>query len=209
MKVIAITREALDDWNAIHGTHDNFCDLSDEAFQIIATGPGGQTFQSVKEFIAELNALGTRFPHDCLFRLVEKPKTNFTIASVTRDDLECNGFAVESVTDAQMEELADKMSDDYHGQLYHTSLRIIAEEMDIPKIEDFEFKKKALETWNRHAHEAQWDKYDQPDEHCAECNILLAVENLTFEGYGVITAGEKEVVELSCTTADGKTYDLI
>ena len=58
----------------------------------------------------------------------------FSITSVHRDDLSENGFDVSAVTDAQMEELADRMRDDYVEQMFFQSLRNIAEIMGIPKL---------------------------------------------------------------------------
>ncbi len=59
----------------------------------------------------------------------------FPITSVHRDDLKAKNFETEKITDAQMAELAHKMSDDYCGQLFWDSMEIIAEEiMGFPKV---------------------------------------------------------------------------
>lgn len=57
---------------------------------------------------------------------------DFSIASVSREDLQSIGFDTRSVTDNQMCHLAKKMSDDYLDQLYWSSMRIIAEGLDFP-----------------------------------------------------------------------------
>ena len=58
----------------------------------------------------------------------------FNITSVSREDLESRGFDTTNITDAQMEELARKMCDDYLEQMFWISLDIIAEDiMGIPK----------------------------------------------------------------------------
>lgn len=58
----------------------------------------------------------------------------FKITSVTREDLECRGFDTTNITDAQMEELARRMCDDYLEQMFWLSMEIIAEDiMKFPK----------------------------------------------------------------------------
>ena len=60
----------------------------------------------------------------------------FPITSVHRDDLESKGFDVKRISDSDMEELADKMADDYCEQIYWESLEIIAEILGFPKCSD-------------------------------------------------------------------------
>ncbi|MCI0565140.1 MAG: hypothetical protein MN733_42280 [Nitrososphaera sp.] len=58
----------------------------------------------------------------------------FPITSVCRADLEGIGFDTSAVTDADMEELARKLADDYYDQLFWSSLEILASErLKIPK----------------------------------------------------------------------------
>lgn len=59
---------------------------------------------------------------------------DFPITSVCRDDLGDYDFDVEKITDDNMRELADKMGDDYCEQMFHESMKIIAEDMGLPKI---------------------------------------------------------------------------
>ena len=64
----------------------------------------------------------------------EEMNKEFKITSVTREDLEMRGFDTTNITDAQMEELARKMCDDYLEQMFWISLDIIAEDIiGIPK----------------------------------------------------------------------------
>ena len=58
----------------------------------------------------------------------EEMNKEFKITSVTREDLEMGGFDTTNITDAQMEELARKMCDDYLEQVFWISLDIIAED---------------------------------------------------------------------------------
>ena len=58
---------------------------------------------------------------------------SFVISEVCREDLEEVGFDSSNVTDETMEKLASKLSDDYCGNLFWTSLEIIAESLNIPK----------------------------------------------------------------------------
>ena len=65
---------------------------------------------------------------------IERMGKEFNITSVTREDLESRGFDTTNITDAQMEELARKMCDDYLEQMFWISLDIIAEDIiGIPK----------------------------------------------------------------------------
>ena len=60
---------------------------------------------------------------------LEEMSKEFEITSVTREDLEYRGFDTTNITDAQMEELARKMCDDYLEQMFWISLDIIAEDI--------------------------------------------------------------------------------
>ena len=65
---------------------------------------------------------------------LEEMSKEFEITSVTREDLESRGFDATNITDAQMEELARKMCDDYLEQMFWISLDTIAEDIiGIPK----------------------------------------------------------------------------
>ena len=65
---------------------------------------------------------------------LEEMSKEFEITSVTREDLESRGFDTTHITDAQMEELARKMCDDYLEQMFWISLDTIAEDIiGIPK----------------------------------------------------------------------------
>ena len=65
---------------------------------------------------------------------LEEMSKEFNITSVSREDLENRGFDTTNITDAQMEELARKMCDDYLEQMFWISLDIIAEDIiGIPK----------------------------------------------------------------------------
>ena len=59
----------------------------------------------------------------------EEMNKEFTITSVSREDLEYRGFDTTNITDAQMERLAQKMCDDYLEQMFWISLDIIAEDI--------------------------------------------------------------------------------
>lgn len=60
---------------------------------------------------------------------IERMGKGFNITSVSREDLESRGFDTTNITDAQMEELARKMCDDYLEQMFWISLDIIAEDI--------------------------------------------------------------------------------
>ena len=62
-------------------------------------------------------------------------KDEFVISVLSRADLEALGFDVSSVDDDTMQRLADKLGDDYCEQLFWSSLKILAEYFEMPKIE--------------------------------------------------------------------------
>lgn len=62
-------------------------------------------------------------------------KEEFVISVLSRADLEALGFDVSSVDDDTMQRFADKLGDDYCEQLFWSSLKILAEYFEIPKIE--------------------------------------------------------------------------
>lgn len=57
----------------------------------------------------------------------------FPITSVHRDDLKAKGFDVDKISDDDMEELAQKMGNDYCTQLFWESMELIAEFLNFPK----------------------------------------------------------------------------
>ena len=71
-------------------------------------------------------------------------KESFCISRLSREDLELIGFDASNVDDETMQHIADKLGEDYCGQLFWTSLEIIAEEgFGIPRkdVEDVDFDK--------------------------------------------------------------------
>lgn len=61
----------------------------------------------------------------------------FPITSVHRNDLEAKGFDIKKISDDDMEQLAEKMANDYCEQLFWDSMEIIASDiLDFPKAKD-------------------------------------------------------------------------
>ena len=61
-------------------------------------------------------------------------KENFIIATLSREDLNELGFDTSTVSDETMQQLANKLGDDYCEQLFWISLKTLAEErFAIPK----------------------------------------------------------------------------
>ncbi len=65
---------------------------------------------------------------------------DFPITSVCRADLESIGFDTSGVDDATMKELAEKLADDYCEQLFWSSLKILADCLNIPKSNSISFQ---------------------------------------------------------------------
>jgi ribosomal protein L37AE/L43A len=71
------------------------------------------------------------------YRQLTQELPYYSISRVSRDNLDASGFDVSYVTDELLEEIADKMSDDYSEQLYSGSLEVIAGEiLGIPQKTD-------------------------------------------------------------------------
>ena len=101
-----------------------------------------------KQFIRELNA------------------GDFPITSVHRDDLEGKGFDVKKISDNDMQNLAKKMADDYHEQLFWPSMEIITGEiLGFPKVKtkDIVCPKCNSENIRYDIHESRF--------HCDECPL--------------------------------------
>ena len=67
----------------------------------------------------------------------------------------------------------------------------------------------AKELWEKYGGDADWDAYDYPDSYTAECNISLTIGGYTFEGWGMICCGEKEIQELYCTAPNGTEIKIV
>lgn len=66
----------------------------------------------------------------------------FPITSVHRDDLEEKGFDIKKISDNDMVQLAEKMSNDYCTQLFGYSMEIIASDiLHFPKTKDTSYPK--------------------------------------------------------------------
>ena len=90
----------------------------------------------------------------------------FPITSVHRDDLEGQGFDVEKISDDDMQNLAEKMADDYCEQLFWPSMEIIAGEiLSFPKVKtkDIICPKCYSENIRYDIHESRF--------HCGECSL--------------------------------------
>lgn len=60
----------------------------------------------------------------------------FPITSVARADLESQGYDAKHVSDETMELLARKMADAYVENSFWIDLEIIADDLEIPKVEN-------------------------------------------------------------------------
>lgn len=69
---------------------------------------------------------------------LKRELNSFVVTSVHKDDLHNVGLIAKEVSSENMERLASKLSDDYCEQLFHTSLKIIAEDgFEIPTWESY------------------------------------------------------------------------
>ena len=113
-----------------------------------------------KQFIRELNA------------------GDFPITSVHRDDLEGKGFDVKKISDDDMQNLAEKMANDYYEQLFWLSMEIIAGEiLGFPKVKtkDIICPKCNSENIRYDIHESRF--------HCDKCS--QAWDDKLYGGYSL------------------------
>jgi len=61
-------------------------------------------------------------------------KEEFVISVLSRADLEGIGYDTSNISDEEMQRLADKLGDDYCDQLFWISLKVLAEDMEFPKV---------------------------------------------------------------------------
>ena len=73
-------------------------------------------------------------------RFIDDMEGFFPISYLHRDDLEGIGYDVSDVSDWDMETIAGKLGSDYTGQLFHSSLPIIADHVGVPKINKVSFE---------------------------------------------------------------------
>ena len=103
----------------------------------------------------------------------------FPITSVHRDDLEGQGFDVEKISDDDMQNLAEKMADDYCEQLFWPSMEIIAGEiLSFPKVKtkDIICPKCNSENIRYDIHESRF--------HCGECSLAWDDKLYALSGMG-------------------------
>lgn len=133
MKIYVLSIDLLEN------TDKPFSEMTDEEVIALCAKDMGMknhdVYDSAEELAANWNTGEIYYPSHSYMRVIEEPKSDFPITSVSREDLEEKGFDVSKVDDATMERLASKMADDYCEQMFWTSMEIIAEIMGIPKRE--------------------------------------------------------------------------
>lgn len=73
--------------------------------------------------------------HQTVLVVEDDFQESFPITTVSRADLRHKGFDTDRISNAQMEELASRMSDDYQEQLFWQHMEQIADEiMHLPKL---------------------------------------------------------------------------
>lgn len=155
MKIIIIHIELLAD------TEKHFNDLTDqEVLDLCAQDKDMENhsvYDSVEQLSADFNTDEMFDSHNAYMRVIqeqEDPKyKSFPITSVCRADLENKGFDISEVDDDTMEQLADRLSDDYCEQFFWSSMETIASEaLSIPRmpvqIKDVEHLKEMIEDDN-------------------------------------------------------------
>lgn len=73
----------------------------------------------------------------------------------------------------------------------------------------FEYAYVAELIWNNAGQDAQWDPYDRVDAYDIECNVSLEIAGYKFEGWGVISCGEKIPQKIECAMPNGETIRII
>lgn len=99
----------------------------------LAVKPNYNSVVNDTKLVAVENLTENLIEQDVASKILERAGY-FYITSLHRDDLECKGFDVSEITDEDMRMLAKLMRNDYCGQLFHSSMEILAECMDIPRM---------------------------------------------------------------------------
>ncbi len=135
MRVLIISVDALEDWNIVHGTEFNHCDLTDEQFQEVVDNHDGWELDSVEDLVSEMNADGpyAPCPDHHYIRLVKEPKEDFVAVSVCRNDLTQAGFDASGIDDDKMQEFAEKLGDALEEFSWGESVIEAAEKTGIPR----------------------------------------------------------------------------
>lgn len=63
--------------------------------------------------------------------------------------------------------------------------------------------------WKKYGDDAEWEYVDTVDDYCAEYNVRLEIYGYNFWGFGVISAGEKEITHIECDCPNGKTLEIV
>ena len=67
----------------------------------------------------------------------------------------------------------------------------------------------ARRLWAKYSDDAEWEYADTVDDYCAEYNVRLEIYGYNFWGFGVISAGEKEITHIECDCPNGKTLEIV
>lgn len=213
-KIYVITPDGLDNWNRRHGKEDNFCDLTDEEF-IEVSEDGGWALDSVEDLVAEMNADGDLAP--CpdyhYLRVIEEneKKEDYSAqipAWVSKEDIESLGYDASGVDNDMLDEIADRISDDLHEQVYNESLIQACQHEGLPLKEDVE---NARKKWEEVSDKAEWVPMSQPDGKETHCiSFTTALGDYVFEGTGYISEnGEKHITYLECELPNEHSITLI
>ena len=210
MKIIVISSDALNRWNEAYMLGLSQESLTDAQFEEIAENFGGWTFSSYEGLISEMNSNGpcAPVPEKHFIRVIDDKDGSAQIpAWVSKEDLDALGYDTSGVDIDMLEEIADRMSDDFHEQLYDEVLIQAADHEGLPLKKDVEDARKK---WDECGSDAVWEPYDKPDSHTQECNVVLEADDFLFEGTGSIVDGvTREIESLECTLPNGRTVTLI
>ena len=119
----------------------DFCEnVSDETILLEYSQKTGKIERYTLNEVSDYLNKGAFLPELFNFRVIEE-KINFPVTSVSKEDLIIHGFDPSDTEDTTMQELANKLGEDYHEQLFTSSLPIIADALEIPR------KKEDLNEW--------------------------------------------------------------
>jgi hypothetical protein len=114
----------------VEGFDRNIAD--DKLLKAYHAGKGAERY-TLEEFINALNDENINIDAHWV-RMIDDNAGCHPIAFLHADDLQDSGFDVSKVTESDMLRLADKLNGDYLDWTYWESLRIVADNMGIPRM---------------------------------------------------------------------------
>lgn len=117
---------------------------------------------------------------------VKTPTDDFTVCSVSREDLVALGFDAQNLEDCTMRKIANKLGNSYYDNEYYIDIPIVAEALNIPYLHD---------TWFGALSDDELEKItgmhqvDYPDQ-----NGCMGFKTIAYRWWGGLTNRQKQEI---------------